>query len=544
MSSYAEEQDLVYTLPDIQPNTHIVGILGVPREDCAPGKDSWLISDFLLFNHAFRGLGRSRHWYSSIEPQYIVDKHQRLLHGNSQHARRVVLDEKVRPTDYHVFDDEAELLSDFMNELRKICDTANKAAEPVLLILCGHGDDQNSSVYVGKRGALKHNHPALGLTHIRNICKTRPQLKMSIISTACYGQCWSEVKNITSVTASYKDPSSSRDESPSIGRFDGGIFTSVFMSVVEENTQIDFQQWAETMKGRLRELDTCAESQEFVFSPKDNDWRAEYHERTGIPSSEYSQRLSALPYWPASSPLPTSGRTPDATIAQLSQVDVDSGSRAWQVLMRRTAGSRSGRDRVLLEMALSYERSHPGAASVPYNHVISSLIRKCKENTIVEEEQMELLETLLFRRGLAKLAAALLIVMDFGPFEEFSQWDYWTWRAEHKDFPNDSNISRAIGRIIPKPSTGDEGRMWDKPLQYLKCACAAKGLTLEEVEARLELAKAWIKEQALKQLDLACGIETRGRTQKSTLFKTAGVTIARSMRSLSPVKLGKRLSRG
>ena len=103
------------------------------------------------------------------------------------------------------------------------------------------------------------------------------------------------------------------------------------------------------------------------------------------------------------------------------------------------------------------------------------------------------MQILNFRCALGSLTSDLLDVMALGPFEKFDKRDYRTWRGEHKDFSVDSSIRSSINAVLPLPYHSEEGMMWQKPLQYLMCACAARRLGVHEVEDRLVAALPHIK---------------------------------------------------
>lgn len=79
------------TLPDIQPETHIIGLVGIDDND----SDGWFLSDFYLFKHLLAGLGRSQGWYPCLNPAALVMKYREYAHGNLYRERRIVLDQAM-----------------------------------------------------------------------------------------------------------------------------------------------------------------------------------------------------------------------------------------------------------------------------------------------------------------------------------------------------------------------------------------------------------------------------------------------------------------
>ena len=490
----------VDSFPDIQPDTHIVAVCGIPKDSCNPTEDGWFFSDFFLLNQMLKGLGASQHWFTSVDPQYIATTYKQLLHGNPNHPRRIVLDKQTRPSDVVVIENEASMLQDFLQEFRKICDRAHRESKPVLLMIFGHGDEETSGVFVGRNQKPQHRWPMLTRTHIRDICRSRTGLQCSIMSTACFAGPWTEITNVTVMTASNDQESLSWSKSKSLGRFGGGVFCSVLTSVLEESNppgypldpgsqkEMTYEQMTSLIKTRLREMDAQAGYQEFKFSAQDNDWKEEYHKRTGIPISEYTKRLKELRVWPPQ-PLETPGivpRTPDETMQRLRLNPHE--DRAWHSLMRRT-GSVGGRYAILKNMAGRYLDSHPGNSALPSNHAVHSMAESFIQGKLEEEQHWRLMEMLIFRQEVEKLANALIIVMGLNPFAPMWEWDLYTWLDKNKLSQSDSKIRVLINGVFPEPNV-DEGRKWSKPGEYLTCACMEKSLTVNDVQALLVNAKA------------------------------------------------------
>ncbi|KAI9882643.1 MAG: hypothetical protein M1823_005617 [Watsoniomyces obsoletus] len=70
------------TLPDIDPESHIIGLVCVHDEDdnAEPSNDGWFLSDFYMFNHLLAGQGQRQRWYTCVDPHHIVKNNQELAH--------------------------------------------------------------------------------------------------------------------------------------------------------------------------------------------------------------------------------------------------------------------------------------------------------------------------------------------------------------------------------------------------------------------------------------------------------------------------------
>lgn len=97
-------------LPDIDPATHFIGLCGVNKwaDDeklltCDPKRNGWMISDFYLLNHLFRGFGKSQAWFTCLDPHFLINDYKEYAHGNPYGIRRVVLDQNQTPDEQTLY---------------------------------------------------------------------------------------------------------------------------------------------------------------------------------------------------------------------------------------------------------------------------------------------------------------------------------------------------------------------------------------------------------------------------------------------------------
>jgi hypothetical protein len=551
----------------IHPKTHFVALCGVISLSASPKKDGWFFSDFYLFNHMFAGLGASRAWITCVNPQDLIRDHREYVHGNPYQARRIVLDKDTPPHDILV-QPETKLLENFLEIFEKECQNASQAKEPVLLMLFGHGDYDTHGVAIGRfpGEASDEQTPLLGISHINSIVERFPGLQLGILITSCFSGTWAIKTRSTTMTAAGESrPSEAWPDSESLGRACGSIFTSAIVRLlVEEDEQAghsqgpfpskDYQTFTNDIRTKILRLDRFGNQHEEMFSAQDDKWTDEYHQRTGIPTSQYIARLEKLKTVKSTDKTkhPYGDRTSDEQLIEWGQSTGDDTvpmDRNWfNSMTGRTGGSRPALERAVLVKARQYQASFPGRPSLGPNIVLNSLIRTCRESKATDLDLQELSSTLLYRENTGLLAEKIRDIMGLGPFPRFQFWDFekdFFVKYGHKCRQIEAEYLTAIseGKLIPKPLSG-EGREWIKPQQYLAAACYEEGLGVDEVKKRVEAAKqVLLKTERLLKDELA---EEFGGRKTGTWYQTVHESVRRVLRSRSrsPKKPGKRSSIG
>jgi hypothetical protein len=203
--------------PDVQKDTRIVAVCGIPDFKAAPQDDGWFFSDFFLF---YQMLGSRRAckfnifsllfifpsidtntsvaelphqlWLSSCSPSDLIRKHERYLHGPANGIagdRRVVMDEKLLPKDemkagFRVFEPK-DLLERFLATLKSEIKEAARTKQPVLVLIFGHGEEKTPGIFIGcdEGGFLK-------LTRARLASVLQKEVQTTMILTTCYSGGW------------------------------------------------------------------------------------------------------------------------------------------------------------------------------------------------------------------------------------------------------------------------------------------------------------------------------------------------------------------
>lgn len=140
----------ITSIPDVHNTTHIIGLLGVNnhfcQEDekhaCDPSLDGWRVSDSLMLNYLFHGLGKTQQWFTCLDIADITKRYGEYAHENCYRTRRVVLDAHQQPDSktLHI-SSPIELLADFKNYFRQECASAFANSEPILLCVFAHGEE-------------------------------------------------------------------------------------------------------------------------------------------------------------------------------------------------------------------------------------------------------------------------------------------------------------------------------------------------------------------------------------------------------------------
>ncbi|KAL8675302.1 MAG: hypothetical protein Q9224_007475, partial [Gallowayella concinna] len=158
--------------PDVDANTHIIGVLGVSdlghQHRASPRVDGWMVSDFYLWMSVLKGLGKSQSWHTCENPYSLLDKYgneamkldyaddsgklkrtsmswtEGYLHGDPFEERVLVLSKnnvQQLAKRLTLSNHGTSLRDDFLRRVEQTCRQAEAANEPVLLMGFCHGDD-------------------------------------------------------------------------------------------------------------------------------------------------------------------------------------------------------------------------------------------------------------------------------------------------------------------------------------------------------------------------------------------------------------------
>ena len=203
--------------PDVQKDTRIVAVCGIPEFKAAPQDDGWFFSDFFLF---YQMLGSrcawkfnifslvfifpstdantsvaelpNQLWLSSCSPTNLIREHGQYLHGPANGIagdRRVVMNKNMLPKDemnagFRIFEAK-DLLERFLATLKSEVKEAARTKQPVLVLIFGHGEESTSGIFIGcdDGGFLK-------LTQARLASVLRKDVQTTMLLTSCYSGGW------------------------------------------------------------------------------------------------------------------------------------------------------------------------------------------------------------------------------------------------------------------------------------------------------------------------------------------------------------------
>jgi hypothetical protein len=317
----------IHTVPDIKPNSIIVGVCGISDVDDANlSMDGWFVSDFYAFNYLLKGHGK-QFWITALNPDEILNRWGNYLHGNSYKERKVVLSKQLinagqlskpiitKPTD---------LKSTFLQISKDCANEARQRKVPLVVFIFSHGEVDHR-VLMGKNQNgddlwvhIDEFRAAIGLA-----------VDFTVISTACFSGGWITHKmlNATASSAAGDDGrlvySGSWNESKSIGRYCGSIYASTLIQVLSdesspllrENQQLHlqgspgslqsssnnapvakaFNEFAWTVQETLAQrIDRTWNMHEFHFSAQNDEWETSWTGRTGLPLVQYGERWAKL----------------------------------------------------------------------------------------------------------------------------------------------------------------------------------------------------------------------------------------------------------
>ncbi|KAI9764157.1 MAG: hypothetical protein M1840_008639 [Geoglossum simile] len=447
-------------LPIVDSRTHIISLLGIT--DANPAGDGWFASDYCLFYHLFRGLGKSQTWVTCLDFVGEVTKHGDIIHRYPFQTRKVVCSQSLRlEQGLEVFSPDS-LLGGFLSSLERICRNAD-ADDRVLVMIFGHGSDDPQYVLTGT-GRLTID------DFIRAIQPARTETKdllVCLLMTSCYSGGW-----ITdSFNASVIAAADNETESDSIRRsgsqnYRGSIFSlAVINELFKPETSISsaepasFDTFTEGVEKKMEELFSVGAKPR--FAPQGGLWSASLESTTGTVRAMWQKRYDELPSVP-----------PDPHPDNL---DADT----------RLTGNIQALSRIYLDL-------RPGYDEKPSNMWIHGQISRAHHGSLKPQDAVLLLRSLRYRIALALAAEHFVSSLNLHPFPSFDFYDDREWKMARTSDSNEAarKAWKVIGEfdLFPGPecTKAPSQRPFPKPRLYLAAAFAAKGLDEMEVRRRVE----------------------------------------------------------
>ena len=479
------QEFLTHTVPEITPNTVVLGVCGIPPEDASPLEDGWFFSDFFAFNYLLKGLGRQT-WLSSVGPRDLLTEHGEYLHGNPFCDRKVVLDETIIEELSPVLVlRTSNLRQGFLHILSSECEFARLSNRPVLVFLFGHGHYQTKGVFLGTSDA-KVTIPDFVQAIGENVAVT-------VISTACFSGGWAvhPLLNITASTAAGPEKfSESWPPSGSVGRTCGSIYaTALIQSLSECSTTKDkcaeietYNEFARTVRETLvTRVDRLGAEHDISFCAQDDNWEAPWSQRTGIPLEDFKGRWAKLPARPSTMEPSLCNRDPLATTPSTPTL-------SWRLgrLGGRFGGTERSQKRFVQQLARDHLSTCPGTWTVGHGPKVGGMLRQFIAGT--KYTSAEILTILEYRHYMIdlvnRLCADWKIPLPDGKkcFEFFEK----EWSARIRSDTPDVlekfvKVTKLIDKVALFPSaTKEQGFTFYQARNYLAAALVV--FSMEECE--------------------------------------------------------------
>ncbi|KAH8588568.1 hypothetical protein B0O99DRAFT_638995 [Bisporella sp. PMI_857] len=533
--------------PDVQKDTRIVAVCGIPASKAAPQEDGWFFSDFFLFYQMLGSRSElpNQLWLSSCSPSDLIRKHERYLHGPANGIagdRRVVMNEEMLPKDemtagFRVFKPK-DLLERFLATLKSEIKEASRTKQPVLVLIFGHGEEETSGIFIGcdEGGSLK-------LTQARLASVLQKEVQTTMILTSCYSGGWIMKPNLNkhfdvkpAFNHSFLTAAGSEDESLSwplsqtVGRQAGGsVFaTCLLNSIITASDRTegfysgkkvyfeelnDKGQPTGDMEGKLIKVQENDEGEDislsmaaltqqiiyeckarygslwgihnFSFAAQDDLWAKAWGKRTGLPLLNYKEKWESLPEAP-----PMKNIYPPASPLASS-------------IMSKSPGALHN---IVKVKATRYMNSHPGPDNGGCNTDCHPGFYKLIEGTRLEfDELYRLNEILDYRQGQIGLAEIYCYALEIGVPEDrqVGQFDEFEWRGSQlkKKHGRSAEHSRVVIDLLERFDTirgwviqlrifdspgPQQGFGYSKPKAYLAARLAESPMPTQQIHKKLE----------------------------------------------------------
>lgn len=505
------------SIPDIEPTTHIIGLLGandyyhkdVDKFSCDPCIDGWMVSDFSMLNYLFHDLGKTQRWFTCLNMAHITKRYGEYAHGNCYRSRRVVLDAHQQPDPATLrIETPADLLPKFLEYFRSECVSALAQGEPILLCVFAHGEEMEFGVEIG---GIDENGPLLTVKAVSEILSELDGVQVTMLMTSCYSGGWAITPDlrdetgrsrITVMTAAGSDQvSESWPKTNTLGRTDGSMYLSAVINVLSTRAAqtreelleqpMNTKEFSEAITSELLDIidPRFGHTHGHAFNVHNDRWEDLYSCRTGIPLSHYAARLKLLREIPPRNVIDI--RVDRSCTTELVNAWEAAHPGAAHVVMAASnyGGSLRAVRKAISNQAKAYMNGFPGRDSLAPNHRPHMLINQCIHTPhLLKEGTWETIwEILHYRIGSLNLAEKF--VRRLGILAPRAcRWDKdeWLEKKRKSDVGETASIfHRAVLDAGLIPAAPNSHNRYDKALWYIAAMCAESGLPKAEVQTRL-----------------------------------------------------------
>ncbi|CZR62588.1 uncharacterized protein PAC_12485 [Phialocephala subalpina] len=530
------EQTTTRSPPDINPNTHILGVCGTTniKSTAAPDEDGWMVTDLFTWKGIFKGLGASQTWMTCFDPGDLVDKYEKdhpqgpyVLGDPYEDGRAVVLSSKQLNSarqNLLIGPDtgETDFRDRFLQIFRQICIKAAETDGSVLLLIVAHGDlevsDGGLNLGLIPQYLPKRYDPSLLLTPemLSKALSGLPELKIITFLTSCFSGNWV----ITPEWTPHSDPVMASAHKNEIarswacsteGRFSGGVFTTYVLQellkeakIIEEGQDLPESKdrtwvaWYERVKSLMAQLRCRSELGGSLPQFTSTGGTSSFWSRTGYPMGRYLENWNEFPKIPKSK-WADPHKSKRVRTEDVSQDDVDtywtfvndahkafplstnnndrSGGSSWSGATGQRLRSKTK------DLAHRYLSSTPPDETIPSNRWIFTTSNRLLAGKYDPEELTDLENALSWRLYTMDEAEKMVKVLKLDQkMVPIAKWDFAEWSGRELEGRGQESKRTVFNKnlsivqewpLVTQPPGVNCGPGWMKPHHYLAAAFSA-----------------------------------------------------------------------
>jgi hypothetical protein len=312
-------------LPDVKPNTKILGICGITdwNEEndpklpgaAAPNREGWHFADFYLFHHMLKEVASDQVWLTCVSPETAVEKYGRYVYGDYSpkkvETRRVVLEESklCELNDVKTVSPES-LLDTALATISKTCIEATAEGRPVLILVFSRGTQPDYSIVIG--GEDGDDTKLLTRESFREaIGSQAPEAGLCLLATEYHTGAWAinpdmKVAHVASQGKYFEHLawpiSGTIHKRPCGPEFAYAISDMLlrlniegFVANIRDGERgADYDEYDEKLHDVVEYILKEIEFRDLSLFSGDDEWETEYSERAGIHISEFYRRYLLL----------------------------------------------------------------------------------------------------------------------------------------------------------------------------------------------------------------------------------------------------------
>ncbi|KAI4182248.1 MAG: hypothetical protein L6R41_006093 [Letrouitia leprolyta] len=542
--------------PNVTANTHVIAVLGVAdggsHNRASPSEDGWMVSDFYLWKHVLRGMGKSQQWLTCEDPSQLLQKYGRsdkwvktdqkpiggakneqvswkegYIHGDPFEERVIVLNQSLLPTakqELTITRPGITLRNEFLRRVEVVCNEAQRNNDPVLLMIFSHGDVDTAELgglVIGIDPDTPDTNDFLSPRLFATTYLKTPKVRMSLFMSSCFSGHWVvtprlNIRRPTIMAGARPNEETFAWALSASQRHAGGVYTSAFLhELLQEPIMIPATADAHSVR-KYADLtrDIVAEANRLciparmetaggslpIFTTEGGSDR--FYERTHLQLYKYRENFEQLPRIPASDPHPYSDKKRDL---QPNDPEVEAWNKRHPEVSLpeysdRTGSygtTRRGIRRSTHFLAHRYMSSLPGDDSSSKNIHLHKMIRQFKAGMLNHNMAAieDLRRQLLYRLWMTQRANQYAQTLNLNKLPSIERWDGRI--PGDQAIQNRFDVNWAIiqeANVFARPDAGTGwGHFYGKPIRYLAVAFALSNYQADEVKKLISIVQNSIK---------------------------------------------------